>query len=144
MNLLRLANMLHDGKYREKLLHLLESFRAKIVQAPIVLPHMVVAAALYGLPPKQIVVAGNPSDPKTIELLQAIRSTYDPHRIVLSAFGESHEFFHKAGLETFQAADLTVKGAPAVYICENFTCQMPTTDVAVLLQQLGGHVNKVK
>eukprot|EP01122_Echinamoeba_exundans_P015251 TRINITY_DN7156_c0_g1_i1.p1 TRINITY_DN7156_c0_g1~~TRINITY_DN7156_c0_g1_i1.p1 ORF type:complete len:833 (+),score=126.47 TRINITY_DN7156_c0_g1_i1:295-2499(+) len=141
MNLVRLANMLHSDKYKSQALKLLEAFRVRICEAPIVLPHMVVAAALWGLPPKQVVVAGQMQDSRTRDLLSLVRSVYDPHQVLLLADGgAAHQFLKKHGLEFLQSDDMSINGVPAVYICENFTCKLPITDKQVLLKALIGEV----
>jgi uncharacterized protein len=135
--LVRLSNILHSEKYREQALKLLEAFRVRICEAPIVLPQMVVAAAMWGLPPKQVVVAGNLQDSRTRALLAIVRSVYDPHQVLLNADGgAAHQYLKKQGLDFLQSDDMTVNGAPAVYICENFTCKLPIADPHVLLKTL--------
>lgn len=138
MNLVRMFHMLHKDEYGQRSLKLLEAFRLRICEAPIVLPHMVVAAAVYGLPPKQIVIAGSLADHRTQELLSTVQSFYDPHQVVLLADGESHQYLRSQDLDFLKPDDLTIKGAPAAYICDNFTCQMPISDAKALHSQLTG------
>jgi uncharacterized protein YyaL (SSP411 family) len=79
---------------------------------------------------RKVVVTGEPDAPKTREMLALFNDIFSPHWAVLlkskktgEALGEIAEF--TAGLEP-------IDGQPAAYVCTNFSCHQPVTEVQVL------------
>ncbi|MGO9164346.1 MAG: thioredoxin domain-containing protein [Streptosporangiaceae bacterium] len=76
--------------------------------------------------PAEIAVVGPPGDERTAAL----------HRAALAAAPPGAVFARGDGTEApavpLLAGRMLVDGAPAVYVCRNFTCRMPVTDPAEL------------
>ena len=85
--------------------------------------------------PKEIVIAGELGSKETSQLIEAINQNFIPGKILL---------FRPTGNEEPEITKLSpflinlnlVNGKPAVYICENQTCQQPETDPKKVVQAL--------
>ena len=84
---------------------------------------------------KQIVIAGKREDDVTQQMLNAVASRFIPNKILLLVDGskEQGELF---GANSFLKSLVMIDGKPTVYVCEDFVCQLPTTNVDVLVEQL--------
>ncbi len=123
MNLLRLARITGNQRYEVAAARLIAVFSEKARSSPYGLPQMLAAWEFATAPNREIVIAGE-LPPEMIRLLQ---KKFDPNRVLLAAGPE---------LVQYQPASAEMRG-PAVYICENFTCQAPVTnkeDLARLLE----------
>jgi uncharacterized protein YyaL (SSP411 family) len=131
-NLVRLSAMLHKEEYDQKADKLLSFLHRRLQSVPIVVPHLMAAAIAHLKRPKQVVIAGSLSDPVTMELVKTTRLSYDPYRVVMhSDGGAGKKWLAEQGLDMFSGGgDLTIDGKPAVYLCQNFTCQRPITSVS--------------
>jgi uncharacterized protein YyaL (SSP411 family) len=81
--------------------------------------------------PRQIVIAGDLSNPETQALLAAARAPYLGDALILHACHEAKA----AGLggKFASIADMKpIKGKAAAYVCENFSCKAPVTDAKAL------------
>ena len=84
-------------------------------------------------PAREVVIAGEPDAEDTRALVDAVRSVYTPFAVVLQRPpGESA----LTQLAPFTEAQTPVEGAAAAYVCREFRCEAPTTDPAVLREQL--------
>ena len=113
----------------------MESFGATISELPAAFSKFLIALDFAIGPTKEIVIAGEPDDEDTRKMLDAIRSRFIPGKVlILNAGGE-------AGRETGQliphVKDLKkIDGRATAYICENFRCKLPTTDLQEMVSLL--------
>ena len=96
---------------------------------------MLVAFDFLKTAPRQIVVAGDRGEERVQELFGEIGKHFLPHAIVLLADGAEGQSFLAEKNEAIRAMT-PIDGKPAVYICENFTCKAPVTDVSALRELL--------
>jgi uncharacterized protein YyaL (SSP411 family) len=117
LNLLRLTYMAGNEQYRTSAEKTLHAFASKMGAQPTSMPQMLVALMRYVTPPKQIVLAGDDPGP----FLNTLRDRFLPDYTLLRAGDVS------------AAVDMpAVDGRAAAYVCENFTCKLPTVDPADL------------
>jgi uncharacterized protein YyaL (SSP411 family) len=98
---------------------------------PSALPQMLVAFDFLQTAPRQIVVAGDRGGDRVEELLAEIRKRFLPHATVLLADGAEGQNFLAEKNDAIQAMR-PIDGKPTVYICEDFTCKAPVTEVKAL------------
>jgi len=106
-----------------------------MLKIPQAMPQFLVAVDFSLLKPKQIIIAGSREDPATSELLQEVHSRFIPNKIILLADGTTGQktlASYVPFIETVRRID----GMPTAYICEDFTCKLPTSDAAVVAQLL--------
>lgn len=133
-SLVRLYHLLQREEFKTRAEDIFIAFSTNITRMPLAVPMMTVAAAAYESAAKSIVVYGPLENKETKEFIKAIYSTYDPFRVVMQTSHDNSDktrFFSEQGVTMFKdvSADLSVGGKPAVYICQDFMCLPPITDV---------------
>jgi len=78
----------------------------------------------------EIVVVGRRESEETVRMLEYIRSVYRPGTVVLFKGWEDRE--RLAAIAPFTKALEMVDGKATVYLCRNFTCEMPITSLKEL------------
>jgi uncharacterized protein YyaL (SSP411 family) len=89
----------------------------------------VAAALLSG--PAEIAVVGPPGDPRTAELHRAALREAPPGAVLALGDGSADD-----GTIPLLAGRGLVDGAPAAYVCRDFTCRLPVTSPDELGQVL--------
>jgi uncharacterized protein YyaL (SSP411 family) len=135
-NLLRLGEITDSAAWRARALMILRSYGGRMSSSPVELVQLVSALSSTLTPQKQIVLAGDPRKPGTRALLRVVNERFLPNRILLLA--DSGPSQKRLGhWLPFVAAMKPIGGQPTAYICEHYTCKLPTSDlkeVAKLLQ----------
>ncbi len=121
LNLLRLSYSLGDEVFRKCAQNALSAFSSKLSDSPTAMPQMLIGLMRYEIPPQQIVFAGE----DVSGLIDALRTKFLPFHTLL-----------RSGDVPASQNMPPVNGSPAAYVCENFACQMPTTDPAGLAELL--------
>lgn len=143
LNLSRLALMTDSEEYDRKADQTLAAFRRVLTTAPHALPQMATAAGFRLDTPKQIVIAGRRDAPDTRAMIRAVHERFIPSKILLLAdenAGRRPRDWHNEFIKT---AGMIEKKATA-YICENFVCQLPTTDPATMTRLLGTKIQDAR
>jgi uncharacterized protein YyaL (SSP411 family) len=127
MNLARLARIFNRKEFQNSAARIIGMFHLTLDRIAVALPQMLAALDSTITEPVQIVVAGRLEDPSTAEFLRVIRSRYLPNKVVLLADGQEGQKWLGQHIEAIQQM-IPVNGKPAVYVCRNFTCELPVTD----------------
>jgi len=135
LNLLRLAQITGQKDYATRASATICAFSDQLSRAPTALPQMLVALDSSLAKPRQIVIAGPPTAPATRALLREVHSHYLPNKIVLLADGADGQQWLAERLEFLKTVG-PLQGEPAAYVCEDFVCQLPTSDVGKLRELL--------
>ena len=113
LNLLRLAEATGREDFRDAARRLLRAFAHKAGAQAVAMPQMLAAYEFSLSTPKQIVLAeGAGLD----ALLRVLHARFLPNMIVLAAADAPDRAMSATG------------GAATAYVCENFTCRLPTSD----------------
>jgi hypothetical protein len=135
LNLIRLfqftKNATHDQMARTSLRH----FGERLLKQPHATPQFLVALDASLSKPAQIIIAGASGDPRTRALLSEVHSHYLPNKILLLVDGEYGQRF-LGQLVPFIDSIKMVEGVPTAFVCENYTCQLPTSNPEILRKQL--------
>src|SRR5436305_8651380 len=131
LNLLRLSQIRDDKQMAERTRKTIDAFATTLSHFPSAMPQMLVALDYSLSKPRQIVIAGKKDAPETKALLREVHRHFLPKTILVLADGAEGQKFLGEKNETIRAMSL-VKGKPAAYVCENFTCKAPVTDEAHL------------
>jgi len=140
MNLLRLSQMLDEKTFREMAEKTLSAFGQRLQQAPGALPQMLVALDFSLKEPKQIVIAGKPDATDTLAMLRAVHGQFLPNKIVLLADGGEGQAFLAKHIEFIQGIPAKNVNATA-FVCENYGCQLPTTNLDVTVKLLAPKIS---
>ena len=135
LNLLRLAQITGQKDYATRATATLHAFADQFSRAPTALPQMLVALDSSLAKPRQIVIAGPAVADATRALLHEVHKHFLPDKIVLLADGGPGQQWLAERLEFLQTV-APIDGHPAAYVCRDFVCQLPTSDVAKLRELL--------
>jgi hypothetical protein len=131
LNLLRLAQMTDNDDWKQKGAQTIATFADRLQQYPSIMPQMLAALEFQLDKPKQIIIAGVPEAADTQKMLREIHSRYLPNKIILLADGDEGQK-HLSKYLPFIASVSILNGKATAYVCENYVCKLPTTDVAVM------------
>lgn len=137
LNLLRLAQMTDDKEFLESANQALAAFSTRLEQVPSAMPQMLVALDFRLSKPKQVVIAGKLGDPGTGSMLKAAHDKFLPNKILILADGGTGQETLGRSLEFLKGVTM-VDGKATAYICENYVCQLPTSDLKVMANTLFG------
>ncbi|MCK6584369.1 MAG: thioredoxin domain-containing protein [Anaerolineales bacterium] len=129
--LIKLAAFTDEGRYRdlaEKALELVTKFALRY---PLGFGRWLTAAELASGTLKQVAAVGEAEDFHLQRLIQAVRAEYRP-AVVLAA----SSFPIKENAPALLKDRVMVEGKATVHVCEGFFCQLPTTEVEMLIEQL--------
>ena len=129
LNLLRLAHMTDNKFWRQQGERILESFADKMRESPRSVPQMLVALDFDLGVTQQIVLAGKPDAEDTRALIETIHRQFIPNRILLLADGGAAQDFLAERLDFIRTVR-RIDGKATAYICEDYTCNLPTSDLA--------------
>jgi uncharacterized protein YyaL (SSP411 family) len=131
MNLLRLARITGRADFQASADRALHAFASRINDTPFAVPQMLAAFAYSLAAPKQVVIAGGGNR----EMLRVFHTRFLPdHTLLVTSPG-------LAALAPAIAVFVPVNGETAAYVCENFTCQLPTTSAEHLAGLLDSTIN---
>ena len=136
LNLLRLAQMTDDKALREKADKTLAFFSSRLKDHPAAMPQMLSAALFSMSHPKQIVIASNGDTSDRQAMLREVYKEYLPNKIILGADGGEGQKFLGEGVAVIKEVS-AIGGKATAYVCENYVCKLPTTELAELRKMLG-------
>ena len=135
LNLLRLAQIKNAPEFTAQAQKTIAAFADRLAQAPVTLPQMLVALDASLAKPRQVVIAGPRDSAATRALLREVHARFLPDKILLLADGGAGQKWLGERLEFIRSA-APIDGQPAAFVCEDFVCQLPTTEPAKLRELL--------
>ncbi|URZ14367.1 thioredoxin domain-containing protein [Clostridium felsineum] len=126
LNLIRLSRLTGNYDLENKCLELLEAFNEEIEDFPIQYSFSLLSILFLQNKSKEIVLVSSCDDSKSKEFLNIINEKYNP----LSTF--IYYIKGDKSLEntcSFISDYITIDNKPTVYICENFSCKHPITNI---------------
>jgi len=137
LNLVRLGQLTMDKEFQTKADRIFEVFSGQAGQAPEAFPQFLIALDFRLGPSQEIVIAGDPGDPQTRRMIRAVHEKFLP-RAVLALHPEDASAAQVEALVPFLKEQRPLGGKPTAYICQNYVCNLPTTDVEKMVSLLGG------
>ena len=131
-NLLRLDKLLNRPDFREKVEATLDVYYHQIEHSPSGSAQMLCELDFLLSTPKEIAIAAQRENDDTQAALTTIHSRFIPNKVLaLAADGED-----VSDLIPLLESKTQVDGKATIYVCENYTCKAPTTDLAELAELL--------
>ena len=129
-SLLRLAKHLDNPEFHDKAVETLKLYFHQMEGMPSGSGQLLCELAFLLSTPKEIAIVGEKGDAKTEAMLAALHGTYQPNKIV--ALSESAD----GQILPLLAGKTQVDDTATAYVCENYACQAPTTDVEAFVELL--------
>ena len=130
--LLRLAVLTADQDYQRRAASILRQMNPLVAEHPSAFGRLLGAVDFYIGPVKELAVVGSMDDSATRALLAAARASYQPNMVVAVANPADTGHIELPLLQDRPMLD----GKPTAYLCENYACQIPTTEPDQLAAQL--------
>jgi uncharacterized protein YyaL (SSP411 family) len=135
LNLIRLGRMTVTSDLEEKAAKVGIAFSQSVKQLPSAHTQLMVALDFGIGPCYEVVIAGKARAEDTKAMVKALRTRFLPNKVVLLNHGErrSPEI---AKLAEFTKNQSSIDGRATAYVCMNYNCKLPTTDIDKMLQLL--------
>lgn len=135
LNLFRLGAILGKDDLWAKGEKTVRAFGPQITQSPGALPEMLAAYEFKRQKPRQIVLAGERGAVDTLALQRVVAERFLPNTVVILA--QEGPWPPSLVEPMARLRFMSQQGGKATaYLCENFSCQQPTTDPQVLRKML--------
>jgi uncharacterized protein YyaL (SSP411 family) len=136
MNLLRLGAFTSNADYHVRAEKALKAFSGSLSANPTAMPELQLALDNFLVPPTEIVIIEPKGKKGTSNtLLDKLRQQYLPGRIIAVAT-EGENLKSQAQIIPLMKHKSAVNAKPTAYVCENKTCQAPTSDPEFFAKQL--------
>jgi uncharacterized protein YyaL (SSP411 family) len=132
VQMIRLARLTGDLQLLDKAEAMYSTFKRQVEAYESGHTFFLQGLLLFEMPTKEIVIFGKKGDEKREQLLKQLQKAFIPNYSVLVAEHPS-DF---STIAPFAAEYKPIGDETTVYVCENFACQKPTTDVAAVIKQL--------
>jgi uncharacterized protein YyaL (SSP411 family) len=132
LNMLRLGKLTGNLDLEERSREMFKTFAGKVKDVPRGHAHFITAVLFDNVGSREIVIAGDEKDEKVKKFLIEVNKIYSP--FTTAVLNNNNEVLQKSMPHVLDKR--LVDGKSAVYICENFACQKPITDLEEALKQL--------
>jgi len=133
-NLIRIARMTSDPVYENYADNLLDYFSDSVQKAPSGSSLFLSAFEFMIGPSYEIIIAGNRENPETKNIISSINQKFIPNKVlILKDAANSESFLPFEYLKPYER----INSKPTIYVCKNFVCNLPTTNLAEAFQLLG-------
>jgi uncharacterized protein YyaL (SSP411 family) len=135
LNLLRLGRITANSDLEEKAAKIGRAFSESVKQLPSAHTQLMVALDFGIGPCYEVVIAGNAQAEDTKAMVKALRTRFLPTKVVLLNPSEqkSPEI---AQFAEFTKNQSSIEGKATAYVCLNYNCKLPTTDINKMLELL--------
>ncbi|HTE44300.1 MAG TPA: thioredoxin domain-containing protein [Gemmatimonadaceae bacterium] len=127
--LVRLAELLDDSSARQRAAYVTETLAPHMARYPTAFGHLLGSADMLINGAIEVVIAGNPRDTDFRELERTVAEHYVPSLVLAGGVLSSDSVALLAGR-------VAREGVATAYVCRNYSCDAPTSDPAVLSEQL--------
>ena len=136
MNLLRLGHMTGRQEYLKKAEEITRAFAGTVNRYPPGHSQMMVALQYALNPNYEVVIVGRPEAKDTRAMLAALRKPFLPGKVVLLRPADKKAAATIIRLAPYTEFMVAKNGRATAYVCTDFICKMPTTDISQMLANL--------
>lgn len=133
--LLRLGRITGNSDYDAKAATIGKVFSGKVKQAPTGYTQLL-SAVDFGIGPSyEIVVVGDRKSEDTQEMLKRVQASFLPNKVVIlkPSDGQQKDVVRIA---PFTETQVAMNGKATAYVCRNYSCDSPTTNIAEMMSSL--------
>ncbi|MHC4616867.1 MAG: thioredoxin domain-containing protein [Planctomycetota bacterium] len=129
--LLKLGRLTMERRFTEQGERTLRAFSAQMTRSPTSLTAMLVALDFSIGPTQEIVIAGDPDQADTKDMVKIVRSRFLPRAVVLvHASGKAGEAIEQQ--VPFAKSQVAIGDKATAYVCENYVCRKPVNAIGEL------------
>jgi uncharacterized protein YyaL (SSP411 family) len=129
--LFKIGRLTMDMRFTNEAERLLKAFSGQIRQSSTSLSAMLIALDFSIGPAREVVIAADAQQPDTIEMLKLINSKFLPNTVVLfHQTGKAGEAIEK--IVPFVKFQVAINGKATAYVCQNYICKQPVTEIDLL------------
>lgn len=135
LNLLRLGRITANSDFENKAAAIGRAFSQQVKRAPVAHTQLMSALNFAIGPSYEVVVAGHSNSEDTRAMLSALQRNYFPNKITLFRPTDIPKpaIVELAAFTEFQNS---LNGKATAYVCKNYACNAPTTDIPQMLKLL--------
>jgi uncharacterized protein len=135
LNMARLARLTGNVKLEKQAADISHALAGSVRRVPVGHTQFMMALGFLMYPAYEIVIAGSAEAEDTKRMMHALREHFLPNAVVLlsSPDDESSDI---ANIAPFAKDLKPLKNKATAYVCTNFTCHSPTTDMPEMLRLL--------
>jgi uncharacterized protein YyaL (SSP411 family) len=134
LNLLRLSRITARTQYGERANDVGRAFRDQVARGASAFTMMMSAVDFAVGPSFEIVVAGHTDREDSRRMVAEINRHYIPNKVVV--FRPEEKPAPLVKLVPYTKSQSAVNGKATAYVCRNFACELPTTDINKMLELL--------
>ncbi len=132
LNLYRLSRITGKTEYEENAQKIGKAFYNQVAPNGSQYSMMMCGLAFGVGPSYEIVISGDPSKEDTKAMIAALREKYIPHKVIILRNHEASPAISQ--LATYTENQVMIDNKATAYVCQNFTCSAPTTDVKKMME----------
>lgn len=136
LNLLRLGHITGNQAYLRKAESIGKAFSGSVNRYPPGHAHLMVALEYALHPNYEVVIAGTPRAKDTRAMLAALRRLFLPGKIVVLRPVDQEEAAEIIRMAPYTQFMVQKDGKATAYVCTNFICKLPTTEISQMLANL--------
>src|SRR5262249_17470185 len=121
------------GSFRDAAQKAIAAYGVAIERQPRAFPTSVLALDFAQAGPVEIAIIGDQGDERTKRLESVLADSFLAHRVIARHAGGTNRDAHP-----LRRGKTLVNGAPAVFICRNYACDLPVTEPEALKAKLAG------
>ena len=133
-NLSRLYRITGRPEFATRNDELIRAFSGEIAQQPSAYPVVLCGLDFNFGPTREIVISGERDSDDTRSMLAALRKEFRPNQVILLRTSENAESL--ARLAPYTDTQVSIEGKATAYVCRNFACKVPTTEIGKMLESL--------
>ena len=122
--LLKLGHLTMNHAYTDAATNVFKTFARRLADGPTSLTHMMTAFNFWLGPAQEIVVAPGENQERAKEMIQRVQSRFFPTTVILL-----HDNVEIERIVPFVKSQTAFKNKTAAYICDNYVCQRPITEL---------------
>jgi uncharacterized protein YyaL (SSP411 family) len=136
LNLLRLGHITGNQSYLQKAESIGKAFSGSVNRYPPGHAHLMVALEYALYPNYEVVIAGNPRAQDTRAMLAALHQLFLPGKVVVLRPADKKEAAAIIRMAPYTEFMVPKAGKATAYVCTDFVCKLPTTDISQMLANL--------
>lgn len=135
LNLLRLSRITANIEFEEKAIQICKSFSKIVNKSPSLSTQLMVALDFLLGPSYELVIAGDSNADDTKKMLKILKANFLPNKVLLlNPTEQESPKIHEIVNHIMKKP--SINGQATSYICTNYSCKQPTTDVKKMIKML--------